>query len=617
MLTFGHFSAATLWLFLALPTLAVPKAAPSLPTPDAPIPSDTLTWEERAEEAWVEGEHEEAEAWYHRILEREPESRVALLRLALLRGWRDDFDGSLEYFDRLLELEPGDSEAAALRARVLAWDGELEQALEALGWVLEDDPGNSLALEVQAQVLFWAGETEASVSAYDRLLAAEPGGVGAFRRSRAQALLSAGRLDEARRDLEATLEEASDDVETRVTLGRLLTMGGALDEAIFHFREALQHDDSFTEAWSGLARALTWTGALEEGESAWRRAVALAPHDPLHHAGLVQNLRWQGRNHTALEEAEAAPGHLRTESPELREQIQWAEAMTAPRTRVRAVHEWDSDGHRARGVTASGVLPLAPRLELSWALESRRMRLGVLQDSRYGLNLAVTRHFEPGWRTELRAGGSTAPEQAGGARPELGAAFASPGRSPVTVDVELRYAPFDVTAALLQRDVRILESNGNLQWMPWPGWSASATGGWAEVEGTVPNRRWRVGGGVDRGGDLGLAAGITAHALGFRESPDDGYFAPSRLLQMEVPVRWRGGRGEWNLRLEGAPGLQQIQGAEWEGAARGAAAVTFTWGPGREMTFSGVGSSSGLDRVGVGDAEYRFGAVTLDLRWSF
>jgi tetratricopeptide (TPR) repeat protein len=580
------------------------------------VPADTLTWEAEAQAAWVEGDQDRAEALYLRILEEAPETRIALVRLGLLRSWQDRLDRSVEYFDQALALDPGDLEAAAFRARVLAWQGELEAALAALGQILEAEPSNALALEIQAQVLSWAGEHEASAAAWDQLLAITPGDRGEIRRSRARALLSAGRQAEARRDLDILLEEDPQDHETRLALARILTLAGELGEAEGHLRRVLDAVPGRADAWAGLARVLTWQDRLEEGEEGWRRALELSPEDGSVRAGLVQNLRWQGRNHAALEAGRVPGREADPTGAELQEQLRWARAAVGPRTALSLFHERDSDGHRAWGGILTGALPLAPGLEVGWQGESRWMTLGELDSRADALSLYLARHLDPGWRLEVGAGGSSG-LSAGGKRPSFRGEVSSPGRAPVGVHVLGRYAALDGTAALVERDVRILEGDLDLRWNPAPLWRMSGRGGLAQVDGRVRNRRWRGRATMVRGRFLGWSLGVVGQGMGFQENPGDGYFSPDRLLLLEAPARWRGQRGRWMATVEGAPGLQRIGEGDWEGAVRGTLGGGVQWAPGRELSLSLAGSSSGVDRVSVGDSDYRYTAATLGLRWSF
>ena len=69
--------------------------------------------------------------------------------------------------------------------------------------------------------------------------------------------------------------------------------------------------------------------------------------------------------------------------------------------------------------------------------------------------------------------------------------------------------------------------------------------------------------------------------------------------------------------VEGASGLQQIDDGDWEAAVRGTLGGGVQWAPGREISFSLAASSSGVDRVSVGNSNYRYTAATLGFRWSF
>jgi protein O-GlcNAc transferase len=100
------------------------------------------------------------------------------------------------------------------------------------------------------------------------------------------ALHDAGRLDEARRTLEAALQADPEHWLARYTLAVVLQDLGRPADAVVHYQRALAVRPTHAKAWNNYGAALQYLARNEEAIAAFRRALALDPA----HAGAAANL---------------------------------------------------------------------------------------------------------------------------------------------------------------------------------------------------------------------------------------------------------------------------------------------------------------------------------------
>ncbi len=116
----------------------------------------------------------------------------------------------------------------------------------------------------------------------------------------ADALVAAGRNEEARVQFEAALRINPDSVEAHTGLGSVLVPAGRLDDAMDHYRHALRVNPNDAIARANLGAALGERGKFAEAEEQLRAAVALAPDLAQAHSYLGVALAQQGRTSEAI-----------------------------------------------------------------------------------------------------------------------------------------------------------------------------------------------------------------------------------------------------------------------------------------------------------------------------
>lgn len=579
-------------------------------------PADTVdALADSADVAWREGEQETARALYRRVLDADSTRGAALHRMALMTAWDDEHDEALRLFDRLLEREPDNLSARVDRARVLAWRGDLDAALDELDGVLERDPTHRGAMEARAEFLAWAGRYEASLSAYDDLggiVGDQPG----LERARARVLGWASRLEAAAEAYERVLERNPGDLEARLGLARVHAFADELDRAEELYREILDGDSGRNEARKGLARTLGWAGRLVESEAGWRRALEEEPGDVEALVGLGRTLRWQGRPAAALEVLERAE-EQDPDDPDLRRELRGVRSGFAPAAEVSFAAEGDSDDNDMTTTALVARWHPRPRTELRADAYLRTARQNALDREARGISLTATQVWEPGWR--LSVGGGWSGSDAG-VRDSFGrwsVSVASPGRYPLSVEGRLRKRVLDATAALVTTGVETTEYGVDARWTPSPGWLVRAGVGGAALRGEERNRRVNGSASVTRDLPAGWRLGLAGRGFSYEKDLQDGYFDPDFYGVAELPTSWRRDAGAWRLRLDVAPGIQQVTTDGDPGATfRVSGRLAYRFAPGREVALSGGYSSTGLQSFSTGASDYRYRSLRLSVSWA-
>lgn len=158
-----------------------------------------------------------------------------------------------------------------------------------------------------------AGDVAAAVAIAEQA-AQERLGHPALLRIRAEALLDAGRIEEAGKLLNRALTLAPRDAATILSIGRLLIAEDRTEEAIQAFQAATDAQPDLVDAWNALGAAHAAVGQLPQARVAFGRAVELAPQDPDPRANFASMEARAGRHESARALAGQAlhlqPGHV-------------------------------------------------------------------------------------------------------------------------------------------------------------------------------------------------------------------------------------------------------------------------------------------------------------------
>ena len=536
-----------------------------------------------ADSAWLAGDTRMAGELYAARLTADSTDELALHRVALMQAWEADYDESLDLFGRLLAVSPQNLEARVDRAKVMAWSGDLSGAIEEVDRVLEADPSYIPALEARARYLAWDERLDEAIAIYDSLLRTDPS-----------------------------------DRSSRLGKATALAWSDRLAEASDLFAGLVQSDSTDADAWAGYARTAAWDGRLVEAERRWREAVRVVPGNASLHAGLGQTLRWQGRNAAAYRELNRATDLLPGQR-EAGDELRALDLDLSPRGEPGILFTNDSDQNDIVTIEGDASWYPSPSVRVTTEAYFRNARFGgpgTLQRSAGGVQVGASASLEPGWNVGGSIGVSGSDGSAGSTG-RFAARVRTPRRHRIVGTLDVSTGPLDESAILIENGVTVDQLQVAGVARPGSDWRLDASASVARFDGSEPNRR--LAGSLAAGRSLSSSwtLGLFARAFGFEKQLSEGYFDPDLYWITEVTAAWRTGTGNWRFNLDAAPGIQQVgRGGDTGATIRAGGRVSYSFGPGRELSLNGLYSTTGLNSFATGDANYRYLAVGLHLTWA-
>ncbi len=103
-----------------------------------------------------------------------PADTAILMRLALVRGYMQDYDGALEAVDRGLAVDPRNTDLRLARGRILGWAGRYGDALRTVDAVIAEQPRNAEAYAIRGRTEYYRGRLDAASSAFTLALRIDP-----------------------------------------------------------------------------------------------------------------------------------------------------------------------------------------------------------------------------------------------------------------------------------------------------------------------------------------------------------------------------------------------------------------------------------------------------------
>lgn len=401
-----------------------------------------------------------------------------------------------------------------------------------------------------------------------------------------QALVDAGRPDDAAGAFEAAVSLAPQAREARVGLARALALSERTDPAIAELERWLDDHPDDADAWGELARQRTRAERHREAEAALRRAAELAP------------------------------------SPDLGEAIEAARARAGPAVTPLAAGSRDSDGNRVAEIGGRAEAQATDRLRLG--ASARRIEATDALAAASTVEAAVTAEWRPRRAFEVSAAAGAA---AGEPMARLRARWTAPAGGP-TAELRLRREPLTASPALLLAPVVLGEARVVAD-LPLAGpllVRGLGRVGRITAPGHANGRLGWGGGPVVR---LAPASEVGAiyQELTYDEPAAVGYFAPARVQMMELAsyVEWY----RWwpvVVALDVGGGVQRVtrHGAaadDWRRALRLWSLLSWAVRPGREVRLEVEGYESVLGEApapdgGADPAAWRYGSARLSLVWS-
>lgn len=470
---------------------------------------------------------------------------------------REDHPAAFAAYDAVVRADSTQSTRALFRVGLLhAWRNRLGAALSALRAYVRAEPADLEGRVVLARTYAWANRTSESLAHYDTVLAREPRYRDAVV-GRATALAWADRIPEAERALERWLEQTSDDA----------------------------------EAWVSLGTFRRWRGDPRAAAQALERAVALAPNNS-----------------------------------DARLQLQWAEADYRPTAAATLIWTRDSERNVLLHQEVRGGALTTPHLRLGFGGRVRTPSVGAEPRTQVPMGF-VEAQWQPGggaWVYRADAGAVSYPLGFGLATQEWIAGIRAAGRvgSRWRLGVGARREPFDEVWSMADRAMTfsVGEVDASVALSSRLSLSVAASRGTAEGYGITDSRstglaalRWTP--------RRGMSFGLSHREIAWDEPAYGIFFAPQRWSVTEVSAGWAR-EEDLGLVLAGDLALG-LQGVGFEDGPvdrsvtpRASLRTGWRFRPGREV----VGTLLYANVAGAGAitaSDYRYGAMTLGVRWTF
>jgi cellulose synthase operon protein C len=218
-------------------------------------------------------------------LEKHPNDPQLLTYRAAARMQVKNVAGAREDLDRVLQLAPADLEAISLRASMYRNAGQLSQAVDLVSKVLAHPPAGAEPRQlldlrkVLVELYLAGGDLPNAENQLRALIALKPANLG-YRLQLVDAFTKAGKLEDARRELEAAVQALPEDNQAKLTLASFVAthQGGAAGEQVL--KGFIAHDRDNYELRLGLGELQEHNGATDAAAATYRDVVHDARTEP-------------------------------------------------------------------------------------------------------------------------------------------------------------------------------------------------------------------------------------------------------------------------------------------------------------------------------------------------
>jgi predicted O-linked N-acetylglucosamine transferase (SPINDLY family) len=219
--------------------------------------------------------HAEAERSISAALRIRPQSSEALSSLGNVLSAAKRHEEAIAAFDRAVALDRQNVGAWLNRGNALSGAKRYEEALASYDRALSLTPGNAAVHHNRGSILRELGRGEEALESIEQALALAPGYVAAYN-SRGMVLIELGRFEEALANCRKAIELKPDYADAYHTMGGAFFALQRYGEAVRSYEKALAVKPDFVDAWVGAGDALHELGRLE-AVNAYEKALAINP----------------------------------------------------------------------------------------------------------------------------------------------------------------------------------------------------------------------------------------------------------------------------------------------------------------------------------------------------
>jgi len=209
-----------------------------------------------AADAYYRGLDARAMGGFEDVLKKDPENGYALARLGVLLAEKGDLDAAGEALQKALAVDPDNLFAMKWLGILALRRGNRDEAEKYFTAMCDIDPGNAQATAWQGVALLRSGDRVAAVKRFALASAADDADPG-LHYLLSLAYMALELPENARLELETTLELRPTDVPALTRLGALFYRQGQRDLAEAAWRQAMAVDPEYAEARFFLSRSLS------------------------------------------------------------------------------------------------------------------------------------------------------------------------------------------------------------------------------------------------------------------------------------------------------------------------------------------------------------------------
>ena len=249
---------------------------------------------QKGAEAHQAGQWAEAETFYRKVLEVDPDNFDANHLLGIVLSQTGRPDAGIEHIQNAVAANPGVPEAWSNLGKALYDTGRLEDAGEAFLRVLDLDPENLQALTTFDNALMDLGSPEEAAQRYRQALAIMPDAAETHN-NLGNALQDLEQFEDAAESYRRSLAINPGNADTWVNQGNAYLKQGKLAEAAENYRKALTLNPETLEALNNLGNALQDLGEMEGAIESYDKALAIDPGYLPAHSNLLVTMPFLSR----------------------------------------------------------------------------------------------------------------------------------------------------------------------------------------------------------------------------------------------------------------------------------------------------------------------------------
>jgi tetratricopeptide (TPR) repeat protein len=265
----------------------------------------------------VNNQPQKAEEAFRKVLQTDPDSKVGLANLSEIYIQDGDFDQAIETLSKIPEGDM-DSQLSGMLAYAYSQTQQYDKAIDIYQKVLAQDSDNNNIRRYYAEALLSSGKNEAAREELQKIIKTEPEDGLSYKRL-AMIDREEGRFDDARQELEKAKSLSTDDMEIPYQQAQLEATVGNNDKAIEILKDLVKQSErpegkyTVPEA-NNRALFLERLGLVYRDESKYPQAMdvfkqiqALGPlQEPRAELLIIETLRQEHQPEKAMAEADTA-----------------------------------------------------------------------------------------------------------------------------------------------------------------------------------------------------------------------------------------------------------------------------------------------------------------------